>query len=111
MVFIVGVASVLFYFMLDLMQGVNPFEAFLSLPRSLQGMDELDEGILPIPESAQSNENAWSLEKEEVRDSLYLVLVLHKEGFYYLSMEGGSTVFNVSMDMDCVDLWRPSTVL
>ena len=51
----------------DLMQGVNPFEAFMSLPRSLQGMDELDDGLLQSTSSVEPvRVAAWSLERETV---------------------------------------------
>ena len=53
----------------DLMQGVNPFEAFMSLPRSLQGMDELDDGLLQSTSSIEPvgvSSTAWSLERETV---------------------------------------------
>lgn len=53
------------------MQGVNPFEAFTSLPRSLQGSDELDDGIFqstlePFRTINPVRSNVWSLEKEMV---------------------------------------------
>jgi len=47
------------------MQGVNPSEAFSSLPRSLQGMDELEDSSLLISADTASSQ-AWSLEREEV---------------------------------------------
>ena len=48
------------------MQGVNPAEAFASLPRSMQGMEDLDEGGLGVLLPVQPSKNTWSLEKEEV---------------------------------------------
>ena len=54
----------------DLMQGVNPYEAFLSFPRSMQGIDELEDfSIVAQPSSSSSfppSANAWTLEREEV---------------------------------------------
>ncbi len=53
----------------DLMQGVNPAEAFSSLPRSMQGMDELEDSsslVTSAPTEARATQ-AWSLEREEVR--------------------------------------------
>ena len=52
---------------LDLMQGVNPYEAFVSLPRSMQGVDEMEDGVLVTSEDLQNSGNTWSLEREEVR--------------------------------------------
>ena len=51
---------------IDLMQGVNPFEAFVFLPRSMQGMDELEDVGLSSLLSDQPSEAMWSLEKEDV---------------------------------------------
>ena len=48
------------------MQGVNPFEAFVFLPRSMQGMDELEDVGLSSLLSDQPSEAMWSLEKEDV---------------------------------------------
>lgn len=45
------------------MQGINPSEAFSSLPRSMQGMDEVDDSVSGV----LSSENRWSLEREQVR--------------------------------------------
>ena len=65
-----------FVWLSDLMQGVNPSEAFSSLPRSLQGMDELEDSSSLISADATSSQ-AWSLEREEVG------LTSHKFMFNY----------------------------
>lgn len=67
----------------DLMQGVNPYEAFVSLPRSMQGVDESEDGVLVTSEDLQ---NTWSLEREEVRHFTCMTCMWHARDMHVTCM-------------------------